>query len=278
MSEEAVIRCEWTINERPERGAIWMSNLVPFHAENCFRFGLKQSSMTLYFINVYPCKSGFKISHVYLIAPGVNGEEMSLRTEPNEPAVQMFTYVLEGYSHTDVLTSYNFYIHIVKTIDEYCYQPIDTLMSNELWLAAKEKLFTDFEFHIGDKVFPAHKGIVAARSSVFAAMFKADMVESRTQKVIIEDIEASVFEEFLYFLYTGQLKRSAADVRFFFKYFSFYDLMMTISYSPSKIQVKLLMAADKYNVETLKSLCSAATAKDLDADHLSSLVMKIEWG
>ncbi|XP_046444546.1 TD and POZ domain-containing protein 2-like [Daphnia pulex] len=251
MSEEAVIRCEWTINERPERGAIWMSNLVPFHAENCFRFGLKQSSMTLYFINVYPCKSGFKISHVYLIAPGINGEEMTLRTEPNEPAIQMFTYVLDGYSHTDVLTSYNFYIHVVKTVDDYSYQPVDTLMGGQLWSAAKEALFTDFEFHLGDRVFPAHKGIVAARSSVFAAMFKADMVESRTQKVVIEDIEPSIFEEFLYFLYTGQLKRSAADI-------------------------KLLMAADKYNVETLKSLCLTATAKDMDAEHLSSLVMKIE--
>jgi hypothetical protein len=30
-------------------------------------------------------------------------------------------------------------------------------------------------------------------------------------------------------------------------------------------------------VETLKSLCLTATAKDMDAEHLSSLVMKIEW-
>lgn len=36
------------------------------------------------------------------------------------------------------------------------------------------------------------------------------------------------------------------------------------------------MAADKYQVDTLKSLCSSATAKELDADHLSSLIMKIE--
>lgn len=215
MSEEAVIRCEWTINERPERGAIWMSNLVPFHGENCFRFGLKQSTMALYFINVFPCKSGFKISHVYLIAPGVNGEEMTLRTESNEPTIQMFTYILEGYTHTDVLTSYNFYIHIVKTVDDYCYRPIDTRMSDEFWASAREKQFTDFEFLVGDRIFPAHRGIVAARSPVFAAMFKADMVESRTQRVIIEDIESSVFEEFLYFLYTGQLKRSAADVSYY---------------------------------------------------------------
>jgi hypothetical protein len=273
MSEEAVIRCEWTINERPERGAIWMSNLVPFHAENCFRFGLKQSSMTLYFINVYPCKSGFKISHVYLIAPGINGEEMTLRTEPNEPAIQMFTYVLDGYSHTDVLTSYNFYIHVVKTVDDYSYQPVDTLMGGQLWSAAKEALFTDFEFHLGDRVFPAHKGIVAARSSVFAAMFKADMVESRTQKVVIEDIEPSIFEEFLYFLYTGQLKRSAADVTYRIQLDFFFKLNYIFELNG---KIKLLMAADKYNVETLKSLCLTATAKDMDAEHLSSLVMKIE--
>lgn len=42
------------------------------------------------------------------------------------------------------------------------------------------------------------------------------------------------------------------------------------------IKIKLLMAADKYQVDTLKSLCSGATDKELDADHLSSLVMKIE--
>lgn len=213
MSEEAVIRCEWIINEQPERdAALWMSNLVPFHAENCFRFGLKESTMTIYFINVFPCKSGFKISHVYLIAYGVNGEEMTLRTESDEPAIQMFTYRLEGYSHSDLLTTYNFYIHVVKTVDDYCYRPIDRRLGDELWTSAVDKQFTDCEFWVGNSIFPAHRGVLAARSPVFAAMFKADMLESRTHKVIIEDIEASVFEEFLYFLYTGQLKRSAADV------------------------------------------------------------------
>lgn len=82
-----------------------------------------------------------------------------------------------------------------------------------MWAAVTEGQLTDTEFVVGDRIFAAHRAVVAARSPVFAAMFGTDMKESRGRQVDIEDIDARTFEEFLYFLYTGQLRRSSADVR-----------------------------------------------------------------
>ncbi|EFX61459.1 hypothetical protein DAPPUDRAFT_69494, partial [Daphnia pulex] len=64
---------------------------------------------------------------------------------------------------------------------------------------------TDVVFEVGDSTFPAHKFLLAARSRVFAAMFQANMIESLTGRVKIVDFDAETFEEFLRFVYTGQL-------------------------------------------------------------------------
>ena len=124
---------------------------------------------------------------------------------------------------------FQFWITVEDSISCFAYQRVDSRME-DLWTAAVCKQFTDIEFLVGDQVFPAHKAIVAARSPVFDTMLTTDMLESKTNKVKIEDIEPAIFQVFLKFLYTGRLGRIADNHQ-------------------------LLLVADKYNVETLKNLC-----------------------
>lgn len=58
---------------------------------------------------------------------------------------------------------------------------------------------------MGKKKLPyrAHKAILSARSSVFAAMFDSDMQEKVSNEVIIEDLEFDVFLNMLEFIYSS---------------------------------------------------------------------------
>jgi speckle-type POZ protein len=82
--------------------------------------------------------------------------------------------------------------------------------------------------------FPAHKVILAARSPVFAKMFEHDMQESANNRVKVDDIQPDVFKEVLTYMYTGQVPKFSAG---------------------ENMVYELLYAADKYQLDDLKSLC-----------------------
>ena len=67
----------------------------------------------------------------------------------------------------------------------------------------EEMLFTDVIFLLGEREFPAHKSILASRSTVFSAMFNSASDENSIKKIPIQDIEPEVFHELLRFMYTG---------------------------------------------------------------------------
>jgi hypothetical protein len=72
---------------------------------------------------------------------------------------------------------------------------------------------------------------MAARSPVFRELFNSNgMRESGSNRVALDDLDSLTFEKILYFVYTGLLRVSACDP-------------------------KLFVAADKYQIETLKYLC-----------------------
>jgi speckle-type POZ protein len=94
--------------------------------------------------------------------------------------------------------------------------------------------FSDVNFNVFGSEFPAHKLILAARSEVFAAIFKHPMREQSTNQIEIEDIKPEVFQEMLRFIYTGQVQ---------------FDKLS------EKMVVDLLVAADKYLLGQLKMQC-----------------------
>ncbi|GIY69856.1 speckle-type POZ protein [Caerostris darwini] len=93
--------------------------------------------------------------------------------------------------------------------------------------------FADVNLKCGSVTVPAHKNILAARSPVFAAMFATEMSENLTNVVDITDMDVSVLRNMLTFMYSGRIENltaaSAGD---------------------------LLFAADKYQLQGLKAMCS----------------------
>ena len=54
-----------------------------------------------------------------------------------------------------------------------------------------------------DQQIGGHVNALSIRSPVFAAMFENDMKESKTGRVIIQDICPKVFKQLLQFIYSG---------------------------------------------------------------------------
>nr|CAH0109774.1 unnamed protein product [Daphnia galeata] len=111
-----------------------------------------------------------------------------------------------------------------------------------LW---KTKALADVEFHCNGTSIKAHTLILASGSPVLAAMFKNDFKENQDKVVNIEDIKANIFENLLQYIYTGKadLENEVEDV------------------------TELLVAADKYGVETLKEECALYLSQDLKVEN-----------
>lgn len=98
----------------------------------------------------------------------------------------------------------------------------------------EDKEFSDVKIVVGEQEFDGHKAILAARSPVFRAMFKHEMIEAKQNQVTITDVQPKVFAELLRFIYTDSVK----------------DL--------DTMALELLQVADKYDLEKLKALCEKA--------------------
>lgn len=108
---------------------------------------------------------------------------------------------------------------------------LNTLSENIHGLFINQE-FCDITLQIKDKELKAHKVIIAARSPVFAVMFKHETSETQTGIITIPDCDPDSFIEFLRFLYCGKVEN--------------------ISF-PSVVH--LFKIADKYAVNELSCFC-----------------------
>lgn len=111
------------------------------------------------------------------------------------------------------------------------------------------KICSDVSFKINGNEIQAHTQILASGSPVLAAMFQNDFTENRERVVKIEDVEADVMEQLLRYLYTGKIDQ---EINAF----------------------KLLVAADKYGIDSLKLKSAHLIKKQLTvANSIESLVV-----
>lgn len=115
-------------------------------------------------------------------------------------------------------------------------------------------LFTNGEYcdttlQLENREFKAHKIILAARSPVFAAMFKHETSEKQTGIVNIPDCDSDSFQEFLEFLYCGKVEN--------------------ISFRSA---LHLYKIADKYDVQELKKLCAVYMKHHLNVENVCDVV------
>ncbi|KAJ4970590.1 hypothetical protein NE237_003689 [Protea cynaroides] len=123
---------------------------------------------------------------------------------------------------------------------------------------------SDITFEVGEETFKAHKLILAARSPVFRAQFFGLIGNPNMDKVVVEDVEPSIFKAMLLFIYSDELP----DVR---------ELTGSISICTSTIMVQhLLAAADRFGLERLKLLCEAKLCEEITVETVATTLALAE--
>ncbi|CAL8116487.1 unnamed protein product [Orchesella dallaii] len=134
-----------------------------------------------------------------------------------------------------------------KPSDEQKPNPKDRL-AIDLGKMFSKSIATDVTVSTGVTSFKAHKAILSAPSSVFAAMFNANMMEREMATVKIDDYDKEVVKGMLDHLYTGETTVMANRAQ------------------------KLLQIAEKYNLEGLKEDCEYSIAHKLNKDNVAEIL------
>jgi hypothetical protein len=108
-----------------------------------------------------------------------------------------------------------------------------------------DQTFADVTFKVKSETLKAHSNILASGSAVLSTMFQQDFIEGRSKTVEINDTEPQVFKQLLQYLYTGR-----ADL-----------------FDDEDMAHDLLMAADKYGVESLKEECANVLQLNLQVEN-----------
>ncbi|CAN6229624.1 unnamed protein product [Urochloa humidicola] len=122
----------------------------------------------------------------------------------------------------------------------------ESKLNQDLTYMLKSGEGADVTFSVGDQLFSAHKCILAARSTVFKAELFGAMKEKDTQCIKIDDMEPTVFEALLHFIYTDSLQDFDCDA------------------DKNAAMQHLLVAADRYGLDRLRLMCEAKLCQGID--------------
>ncbi|CAN6240972.1 unnamed protein product [Urochloa humidicola] len=115
----------------------------------------------------------------------------------------------------------------------------------------------DVTFTIDGQVFHAHRCVLGFRSPVFRAELFGPLKEKATSCIRIDDMEPSIFEALLHFIYTDRLPDSCNDGR-------------------NAAMQHLLVAADRYGVERLRLMCESKLSEAIDVETVSTTLALAE--
>lgn len=129
----------------------------------------------------------------------------------------------------------NFRFGVTERAENYSFGLVDLLRGPELWSAAIKREYTDVEFLVDDHCFAGHSCILAARSRYFCQLFRT----KETYVIQVDILNSDEFQTLLYFIYNGCLSKQTDPER-------------------------MMVAAERYQIETLKSLCEIAITTSLN--------------
>ncbi|CAN6381828.1 unnamed protein product [Urochloa humidicola] len=115
----------------------------------------------------------------------------------------------------------------------------------------------DVTFEVGGEQFKAHRNVLAARSPVFMAELYGPMKEKTMSNIQVTDMEAGVFKAMLHCIYTDSLPEIDEDDK----------IGMT---------QHLLVAADKYGMWRIRSMCEAMLLKHMDTGAVATTLALAE--
>uniref|UniRef100_A0ACD5UFX5 Uncharacterized protein n=1 Tax=Avena sativa TaxID=4498 RepID=A0ACD5UFX5_AVESA len=127
----------------------------------------------------------------------------------------------------------------------------------QMW---KDGQGADLTFSVGGQMFNAHRYLLAARSPVFKAELFGPMKEKAAQSIEIDDIEPSIFEALLHFVYTDSLPDD--------EHYKFEGSMANFQH--------LLVAADRYGLERLRLLCESKLCEGIDVETVATTLVLAE--
>jgi speckle-type POZ protein len=156
-----------------------------------------------------------------------------------------------------------------------------THVSNYLFL---EQNHCDVQFHFaGAQNIGGHVSILAARSPVFAAMFKYDMQESKTGQVVIKDISRDIFYHLLHYVYSGRTPTPMTETtaQLLFAAADKYDLedlkeeciRFLLTCVTETTANKLFEMAAKYHIDELKEECVRTLLLDIQMNNVLSMLI-----
>ncbi|XP_066334453.1 BTB/POZ and MATH domain-containing protein 2-like [Miscanthus floridulus] len=119
---------------------------------------------------------------------------------------------------------------------------------------------TDVTFDVDGQIFHAHRCVLAARSAVFESELLGPMKEKAIEEPIkVADMEPSIFEDLLHFIYTDSISDSNNDV---------HDKNMFMQH--------LLVAADRYGLDRLRLMCEVSLCHGIDAQTVATTLALAE--
>ncbi|KAI3906251.1 hypothetical protein MKW92_041668 [Papaver armeniacum] len=128
----------------------------------------------------------------------------------------------------------------------------------------ESKIGFDVKFQVGNESFRAHKLILAARSSVFRAMFFGLVGNRDMETVIIEEFDPFAFKAMLLFLYSDELPEA-------------HELSDSDSLCTSTALMQhLLAAADRFDLARLRLICEAKLCEDITTDTVATTLTLAE--
>jgi len=111
------------------------------------------------------------------------------------------------------------------------------------------KEFSDVVVKCGNTKFECHQVFLATRSPVFKAMLTTNMREKINNEIQVDDIKPEVMAELLEFIYIGKVSNL------------------------DKFALDLFIAADKYQINSLKDLCEKKLINSLAMENCFSLLI-----
>lgn len=230
-------------------------DLVKLSNSNCLE------NPTLRFLCINTHNFGFKVSHVFYSIQLLEydtptswvpmQQAAASKFCSDESFICCFSAPLETIHPTKIF-SISFCVQISNSIDNFHYDMVDTTWARQLWSAAIDRQLTDVVIWIGREKFEAHQVILSARSPIFDAHIKSQIRwNGQTTKptILIPDIYAKIAKPFFEFLYTGSLSVPADE--------------------------NLFSLAQRFQVETLITICKLATRPLPDTDTLTSVLLSL---
>ncbi|KRY70394.1 Protein maternal effect lethal 26 [Trichinella pseudospiralis] len=241
---------------RPDESLTWSIKIYPKgNGENNKEF------IFLCLNRVVPLQSkvskiGFKSR---FIMRNAERKEIEMRVHPSPSHSDYVSYIKRDVLYPQILphdiiivtVEIDVAVEIVTTSNEDNFSYTDSIKHfiNDSEAMLKSHTFSDFEIEVGGRIIPAHRCILAARSTVFAAMLTHQTHETQMGRLVIPDFDFEVISELVRFIYTGRCRRL------------------------KELSHDLLVVADKYRVLDLKIRCERVLANSLTVENACDLLV-----